>query len=108
MPATTWAARAWAEAWGWWSACSPHPCSPRSSWAGVGRLVGKFANIRVDSGLETGMGELKTALAEAAGKFNPNRTVLPIPDRNFGGTMGRSIDRSVPDWSMVPGPKVAR
>ena len=39
------------------------------------------------------MGELKTALAEAAGKFNPNRTVLPIADRNFGGTMGRGIDQ---------------
>ncbi len=52
-----------------------------------------------------GLDELKAALAEAAGKFNPDRTVLPIPDRNFGGTMGRTIDQSVPDWSMVPGPK---
>jgi arylsulfatase A-like enzyme/uncharacterized membrane protein len=52
-----------------------------------------------------GLGELKAALAEAAGKFSPDRTVLPIPDRNFGGTMGRTIDRSVPDWSMIPGPQ---
>src|SRR5215471_6937535 len=43
------------------------------------------------------LGELKAALAEAAGKFSPDRT--------FGGTMGRTIDQSVPDWSMIPGPK---
>ena len=49
--------------------------------------------------------ELKAALAEAAGKFSPDRTVLPIPDRSFGGTMGRTIDHSVADWSMIPGPQ---
>src|SRR6266545_146894 len=52
-----------------------------------------------------GVGELKAALSEAAGKFSPDRTVLPIADRNFGGTMGRTVDQSVPDWSMIPGPK---
>jgi arylsulfatase len=52
-----------------------------------------------------GVRELKAALAEAAGKFSPDRTVLPIPDRNFGGTMGRTMDQSVPDWSMIPGPQ---
>jgi len=52
-----------------------------------------------------GLGELKAALAEAAGKFSPDRTVLPIPDRNFGGTMGRTVDQSVADWSMIPGPQ---
>ena len=52
-----------------------------------------------------GLRELKAALAEAAGKFNPDRTVLPIPDRNFGGTMGRTIDQSAADWSMIPGPQ---
>src|SRR5215469_18088622 len=51
------------------------------------------------------LGELKSALAEAAGKFSPDRTVLPIPDRTFGGTMGRTVQQSVPDWSMIPGPK---
>jgi len=51
------------------------------------------------------VGELKAALAEAAGKFSPDRSVLPIPDRNFGGTMGRTMDQSVPDWSMIPGPQ---
>jgi arylsulfatase len=50
-----------------------------------------------------GIKGLKDALAEAGGKFNPDRTVLPIPDRNFGGTMGRTLDQSVPDWSIIPG-----
>ncbi len=50
------------------------------------------------------LGDLKAALAEAGGKFSPDRTVLPIPDRTFGGTMGRTIDQSVPDWLMIPGP----
>ncbi|HXY26807.1 MAG TPA: sulfatase-like hydrolase/transferase, partial [Acidimicrobiales bacterium] len=49
--------------------------------------------------------ELKAALAQAAGKFNPDRTVLPIPDRNFGGAAGRTMDQSVSDWSMIPGPQ---
>ena len=39
------------------------------------------------------------------GKFVPDRTVLPIPDRNFGGTIGRTLDESVADWTIVPGPK---
>jgi len=51
------------------------------------------------------LGELKDALAEAVGKFSPDRTVLPIPDRTFGGTTGRTIEQSVPDWSMIPGPQ---
>jgi arylsulfatase A-like enzyme/uncharacterized membrane protein len=67
-------------------------------------LAGSLAKSVVPMG-KKGLGELKAALAEAAGKFDPDRTVLPIRDRAFGGTMGRTIDRSVPDWSMVPGPK---
>ncbi len=39
------------------------------------------------------------------GKFSPDRTVLPIPDRGFGGTIGRTMDQSVADWTIVPGPK---
>jgi uncharacterized membrane protein len=54
---------------------------------------------------KNGVRGLKAALAEAAGKFSPDCTVLPIPDRNFGGTMGRTLDQSVPDWSMIPGPQ---
>ncbi|MDP1553189.1 MAG: arylsulfatase [Methanobacteriaceae archaeon] len=50
-----------------------------------------------------GIKGLKDALTEAGGKFNPDRTVLPIPDRNFGGTMGRTLDQSVPDWTIIPG-----
>jgi arylsulfatase len=52
-----------------------------------------------------GVKALKDGLAEAMGKFVPDRTVLPIPDRNFGGTMGRTFDRSVGDWTIIPGPK---
>lgn len=48
---------------------------------------------------------LKDALAEAGGKFNPDRTVLPIPDREFGGTAGRTLHESVADWTMIPGPQ---
>jgi arylsulfatase len=44
---------------------------------------------------------LKEALHEAAGKFNPDRTVLPIPDRAFGGVAGHTLADSVADWTMV-------
>ena len=116
--------------------------------AAAGGIVGKFAKHKVDSGLESGLGEklkpgtsaivaivaeadrlaaeqalaaspaksvapmdkhgfkgLKDALAEAAGKFNPDRTVLPIPDKVFGGSAGRTLDGSAADWSFIPGPK---
>lgn len=48
---------------------------------------------------------LKDALAEAGGKFNPDRTVLPIPDRKFGGAIARTMDEAVADWSFIPGPQ---
>jgi len=48
---------------------------------------------------------LKDELVQAAGKFNQDRSVLPIPDRTFAGVMGRTIKESVPDWSVIPGPK---
>ena len=51
-----------------------------------------------------GVRGLKDALAEAAGKFNPDRTVLPIPDRVFGGAAGHTLDASAADWSFIPGP----
>ena len=54
---------------------------------------------------QAGMQGLKEALSEASGKFNPDRTVLPIPDRSFGGAIGRTIDQSVADWAMIPGPQ---
>jgi arylsulfatase len=114
----------------------------------VGGLVGRFAQHKIDAGLEEGLGdklppgsavviavidgedrldteralsrspaksvaamdkrslgELKSALAEAMGKFSPDRTVLPIPDRTFGGTAGHTLRESVPDWTFVAGPR---
>ena len=65
------------------------------------------AQIRsVVQGDKKGTGALKESLAEAMGKFSPDRTVLPIPDPNFGGTIGRTLDASVPDWTinMTPSP----
>ncbi len=50
-----------------------------------------------------GVRALKESLAEAMGKFSPDRTVLPIPDRSFGGTIGRTMDQSVADWTIVAG-----
>lgn len=43
------------------------------------------------------------ALEEAMAKFNPDRTRLPIPQRSFGGTVGRTMANSVGDWTIVPG-----
>jgi arylsulfatase A-like enzyme/uncharacterized membrane protein len=54
---------------------------------------------------EGGAKGLKAALNEARGKFNPDRTVLPIPDKTFAGVAGRTLKNSVPDWLMIPGPK---
>jgi arylsulfatase len=50
---------------------------------------------------KSGTAALKDALAEAMGKFKPDRTVLPIPDRTFAGTAGRTLHDSVPDWTIV-------
>jgi arylsulfatase A-like enzyme/uncharacterized membrane protein len=116
--------------------------------AAAGAVLGKLARHKVESGLESGLGDkikpgtaailaiveeddkliaeqalaaspaksvavmdkkgfkgLKESIAEAAGKFNPDRTVLPIPDRNFGGVAGHTLDTSVVDWTVVAGPK---
>ena len=51
-----------------------------------------------------GVRGLKDALSEAAGKFSPDRSVLPIPDRTYGGACGHTIAESAPDWSFIPGP----
>lgn len=48
-----------------------------------------------------GVGELEAALAEAMGKFSPDRTTLPVPDPAFGGMAGRTLDESTGDWSVV-------
>ncbi|OBK16687.1 arylsulfatase [Mycobacterium asiaticum] len=47
---------------------------------------------------------LGSALEQAMGKFNPDRTRLPIAPRSFGGTVGRTVAESVGDWTIVPGP----
>ncbi|MGE5273371.1 MAG: sulfatase-like hydrolase/transferase [Verrucomicrobiota bacterium] len=52
-----------------------------------------------------GVKALKDSLAEAMGKFVPDRTVLPIPDKVFGGVAGRTMDEAVADWTVVAGPK---
>lgn len=49
------------------------------------------------------MRSLGAALQEAMGKFNPDRTKLPIPQRSFGGTIGRTMAESVGDWTIVAG-----
>ncbi len=53
---------------------------------------------------KSGTAALKDSLAEAMGKFTPDRTVLPIPDPNFGGTVGRTLDASVADWTINMNP----
>ena len=50
---------------------------------------------------EGGIDELTRALGEAMGKFNPDRTVLPIKEKAFSGVAGLTIDESVGDWSIV-------
>ncbi len=52
-----------------------------------------------------GNAALKDSLAEAMGKFNQDRSALPIPDRTFGGVAGRTLKDSVADWTMIPGAK---
>ena len=59
----------------------------------------------VVQGDKEGTAALKESLAEAMGKFSPDRTVLPIPDPNFGGTIGRTLDASVADWTINMTPK---
>jgi arylsulfatase A-like enzyme/uncharacterized membrane protein len=53
-----------------------------------------------------GVRALKDELATAMGKFKPDRSRLPIAVANFGGTVGRTLDQSVGDWTinMLPAP----
>ncbi len=48
---------------------------------------------------------LEAALTEAMGKFNPDRTRLPLRDRAFGGVAGRTIGESVGDWTIAARPQ---
>jgi arylsulfatase A-like enzyme/uncharacterized membrane protein len=72
---------------------------------GIEQLLGGSLMKSVVTTDAKGTAALKDSLAEAMGKFQPDRTVLPIPDRTFGGTLGRTLDKSVGDWTIVPGPK---
>ena len=72
---------------------------------GVEQALGGSLLKSVVQSDKSGIGALKESLAEAMGKFEPDRTALPIPDRNFGGTIGHTMDKSVADWTIIPGPK---
>jgi arylsulfatase A-like enzyme/uncharacterized membrane protein len=50
---------------------------------------------------KSGIRALKDGLAEAMGKFVPDRSVLPIPDKSFGGAAGRTLDAAVGDWTVI-------
>ncbi|HTP20709.1 MAG TPA: arylsulfatase [Solirubrobacteraceae bacterium] len=67
-------------------------------------LPGALAKSLVQSD-KSGVKALKDGLAEAMGKFVPDRTVLPIPDKSFGGTIGHTLDASVADWTILAGAK---
>lgn len=58
-------------------------------------LSGSLAKSLVQTDKQ-GISALKGSLGEAMGKFSPDRTALPIPDRNFGGTTGRTLDTPLP------------
>jgi arylsulfatase len=72
---------------------------------GIEQALGGALLRSVVQGDKSGMGALKESLAEAMGKFSPDRTSLPIPDPNFGGTIGRTLDTSVADWTINMTPK---
>jgi len=69
-------------------------------------LPGSPAKSLVESDEKGLISGLKASLAQAMGKFQPDRTRLPIADPNFAGTMGRTLEVSVPDWTinMMPTP----
>lgn len=67
-------------------------------------LEGSLAKSVVESD-DRGVRALAAAMKEAMAKFHPDRTALPLPNRGFGGAIGRTIDESVGDWTIVPGPK---
>ncbi len=72
----------------------------------VGQALGGAQLRSIVQGDKHGMSALKESLAEAMGKFSPDRSVLPIPDPNFAGVAGRTLDTSIADWTinMTPTP----
>ena len=86
------------------------PGSSRSSTTSSGSPSSRRSRARSRSRSsrrdKKGVKALKDGLAEAMGKFVPDRTVLPIPDRNFGGTIGPHARRSrSPTGRSSPAPK---
>lgn len=72
---------------------------------GVERALGGSLLKSVVQSDKSGVSALKDSLAEAMGKFVPDRTVLPIPDKAFGGVAGHTFDDSVGDWTILAGAK---
>ncbi len=82
----------------WWRATG----RPKSSAVFVRHWIAECAASRK---VETECAASRTLGVLARRKFSPDRTRLPIPDRDFGGTVGRTLDESVGDWTIVAGPK---
>jgi uncharacterized membrane protein len=72
---------------------------------GVEQALAAAAIRSVVETSKQGVSALKGSLAEAMGKFSPDRSVLPIPDPNFGGAIGRTLEASIPDWTINMTPK---
>jgi uncharacterized membrane protein len=72
---------------------------------GVEQALGGSLLKSVVQSDKSGVSALKDSLADAMGKFVPDRTVLPIPDKTFGGTAGHTFDDSVGDWTILAGPR---
>jgi uncharacterized membrane protein len=57
---------------------------------------------------KNGTAALRNSLDKTMGTFSPDRTVLPIPDREFGGVTGRTPTNSIADRAMIPGPSAPK
>lgn len=74
---------------------------PESNRFGVQRMLRAAVATSV-AGLSSATPEgLRAAMVEAAGKFSPDRSRLPLPDVPFGGVAGRTLADSVGDWSIA-------
>jgi arylsulfatase A-like enzyme/uncharacterized membrane protein len=72
---------------------------------GIERLLAGSPAKSVVQTDKSGVAALTDSLAEAMGKFAPDRTVLPLRDPAFSGTVGRTLGESVADWTVVMQPK---
>ena len=68
----------------------------------------RYAAKSVVASDEKGVRGLKHALGEAVGKFNPDRTVLPVPDRTVRRLRRVTLDESVGRLVVHRGPKAPR